>query len=174
MKRYLLFFLLCFTAGRGKDCTALAFTTLSELSQQPITYKVWAADLGTDKGVSPDLKKTVEVWNQHFMLSPLVCVYSKLTLVPATERELLYNIPYLWVGTIPAEMQFDPNEIGVHCALVIFRIDHIDIIHNLSPDGYYFVERLSYNDFFPRTTAVYEVVPLIPIVWKELPRNLFR
>ena len=172
MKSLLLFLCLASFSFAG-DCTALTFTTLSELVQHPVSYRAWADDLGTDKQ-SPSLYTAIAVWNQHFMLSPLVCVYSKLTLVPATERELLYNIPYLWVGTIPAEMQFDPNEIGVHCALVIFRIDHIDIIHNLSPDGYYFVERLSYNDFFPRTTAVYEVVPLIPIVWKELPRNLFR
>ena len=112
------------------------------------------------------------------MLSPLECVYSTLNKVPVvSDRSIHLNIPYFWVGIVLAKFKSDPIAEGVHCAIAYFREDDtVDVVHRLHPDGIYFVENISRHDFFIRTTLIYEVTPRtqVPIIWKELPSELFK
>ena len=176
MKAILLFLCLATFSFAG-DCTSLTFTTLSALTQHPVSYRAWADDLGTDKQ-SPSLYTAIAVWNKHFVLTPLECVYSTITAIKSDDqRPLAYNTPYVWIGIVPAKFQANPDEVGVHCALAFFREDmSVDIVHSFRGDGIYFVENLSRHDFFIRTTVIYEVTPKagLTITWKELPSELFK
>ena len=172
MKKLCLVFLFSISALFGRDCATLAFTTLSDLANQPVSYETWEAELGTNKE-SPVLTKVISSWNRHFMVSPLRCIYSIIPNMPFDDVGIAFEQPYFWVGTVPAQM-IDVNEPGVHSAIVIFSPDRVNLVHTLTKERYYFVEKLTYREFFLRTVAIYEIHSTAPIKWKTLDPTLFK
>lgn len=167
----------------GADCVALSFTTLSTLTSHPVPYETWVADMRITDTQSPTLPVAVASWNRHFLLSPLVCVFSQIGGTRVVERTIDPDagIPYLWVGEVPVEMQAQAGgPDNCHAAIALVHEDGITLIHTLNQgivERRFYVEHLTWEQFVKRTYVIYEVVPSLPtmrIQWGKLPAEVTR
>lgn len=167
---FIILFCLGTLFARANDCVPLTFKTISMLANNPISYETWKSEL-IKNNETPTLLESITSWNRHFMVMPLVCVYSNIKSLKATDRDILYDdTPYFWVGKVPAQIAKNPNDENSHAAILIMRPEHVLLVHpigNEKTDCYY-VETISYDEFCARTYAVYEPVPLGKIKWKSL------
>lgn len=168
MIRLILLFALLLAPLHAADCVPLAFATLSTLASHPIPYDVWAKDLKTTATYSPNLPDAISSWNRHFLLAPLVCVYSDVSGSKTVERtvDAEHDTPYLWIGEVPPAMIAPTGgDANCHAAIALFHADHVDLVHTLN-DGIivrrFYVEHLSWEAFVKRTYVVYEIVPSLP------------
>lgn len=174
MKKLLsLFFALSLLASilRANDCVPLTFTTLSMLANTPVSYETWCQEL-IKNNKPPHLIDCIHSWQNHFMVTPLVCVFSNLPAVKETEREVAYdNTPYLWIGRVPKQITDNAPADECHAAIAVFKPEKVWLFHTISNKAggvYYYVEKLDYKEFLERTYLIYEAVSVQPIKWKNV------
>ena len=165
MKKLLAALLLIASTASANDCVPQTFTTLSKMVGEKRSYAEWRA-LTMPNGNSPAIMDAVRVWNSTQQYSRLYCTYSNLSDIPFKDDGVRFDVPYLWVGRMPAGTVENQNSDYAHCAIVIFTEAGNFIIHSLG-NGRIFRERISTEEFFRRTYCVFKVDHLVEFIHFE-------
>lgn len=158
-------------SAAGQDCVPLAFTTLSQLYSRPVSYASWMHDLMPHGGTSTNLAVALDDWERREPLLTLRCVYPTLLFTQLfTEGR-----PYLCILLMPANavVTQEHDDSNGHACLVYFHDDFV-VFYSTIVDGpnlaVYLMEKVTWDEFYKRAVAVYDVEPAAPLLssWKMI------